>query len=69
MPRDDIHPERIQGYLDGFAAAVDQVNSIRIHTTFGPSATPVQAERITLEAVKGIMNRTLHTLRESEGDG
>ena len=60
--------ERIIGYLDGFEAAVESVESFKMHTTFGPNATLDDAQRFALESVKEVMRGQIEKLRKMYPD-
>lgn len=45
----------IHGWTDGFNAACEQIQSLKLHTDWGPKATPEEAQRRTLEIIKMMM--------------
>jgi len=62
------HPAQLQGYRDGFAAAVNIVSSIKIRSTFGPEATPEFAEYSAVEAIKRLMEDQGKVIAEDISD-
>ena len=60
--------ERMIGFLDGFEAAVESVESFKMHTTFGPNATLEDAQRFALEGVKEVMRGQIERLRKMYPD-